>query len=181
MPSSRTKLLFYFLACSTGVVLFSIMGTSLQTPFYINKVLKMNVSYIIPQGWAFFTKDARQEKLLAYKREANGKLTSLTPPGGSVKYLFGLNREGRRIPLEYKILLKDIDSLSWIDTDYDLTLIAKKSLNTPMVKAVNEAYHAQSCGEIIFVRTCTIPWAWSKLGTIKMPSKYVRLIINCKN
>lgn len=180
-PPLRIKILFYSLVIFTGMIIFSIMGTSLQTPFYLSKYLKMNTSYFLPQGWAFFTRDAREEKLLVFKRESNGSLSPLAPPGGNYIYAFGLNREGRKIPMEYKILLKNIDSIAWQNIDYDLSLIAKKSLNTPIIKAINKGYQAKSCGEVIFVKTHTIPWAWSTFKTIKMPSKYVRLIIDCKN
>ncbi|WP_410479179.1 hypothetical protein [Pedobacter miscanthi] len=104
------SLIFIVLVIFSAVILYCVITTALQTPFNISSTVKRNTFYFLPQGWAFFTRDSREEKLWAYKRTYNGSLVPLSPPGGSFTYLFGINREGRKLTAEYNRLLIGVDS-----------------------------------------------------------------------
>lgn len=177
----RLKIIFWALVIFSSTMLYSIMGSSLQTPFYINKLIKLNISYFLPQGWAFFTRDAREEKVFAFKRQLNGKLTKLSPPSASYIYLFGLNREGRKLSSEYLSLLSQIDRISWISCNYDLDEIAIQSHKIKPISLKSDTHISKCCGEIIFVKTRLKPWAWNKFESIEMPAKFIRLYVSCSN
>ncbi|MBE9601877.1 hypothetical protein [Pedobacter sp. MC2016-24] len=71
------------------------MGSTLPNPFYISRLLKGNIAYILPQGWTFFTRNAREEKLFIFERENNGSLSQVDLRASSYVYCFGLDRTGR--------------------------------------------------------------------------------------
>jgi antimicrobial peptide system SdpA family protein len=182
--SSNTRLLkFVFggLVITSLVALFFLLITILPSPFYMRTAIKQNVSFLFPQGWAFFTRDAREEKLYAYKRSAKGNLETLSPPGSSYKFYFGLNREGRKIPIEYGQILQQVDSTLWSDAPFDLNNISKLTRQCKAVSVKNYNHKALACGEIIIVKTHVIPRAWSKFRNVKMPSKYVKVYVDCPN
>lgn len=172
------SLIFIALVFFTGAILYCVVITSLQTPFNLSATLKRNTFYFLPQGWAFFTRDAREEKLWAYKRAQDGSLVPLNPPGGSFIYLFGINRGGRKLSSDYSRLLAGIDSTSWNHVAFDLSLIARESVRKRIFHTNNKDYTSKAKGEIVFVKKRLIPWAWSRFKSVKMPSKYVRIFVD---
>ncbi|GAA4195732.1 hypothetical protein GCM10022289_00350 [Pedobacter jeongneungensis] len=172
------SLIFLVLVIFSAIVLYCVMTTSLQTPFNTSSTVKRNTFYFLPQGWAFFTRDAREEKLWAYKRTGNGSLIPLSPSGGSFIYLFGINREGRKLTSDYNRLLSGIDSALWKHIDFDLTKIAVDSRQKTILHIKNKDETWKAKGEVVFVKKKLTPWAWSHFESVKMPSKYVRIFID---
>lgn len=177
----RLRILFCFLIFLAVFSLIAIMGSVMETPFYLTRSMKINVSYLMPQGWAFFTRDSREPRLFVYKFSDQMKLERINVPGSSAKYLFGLDRYGRKISSEYVPLISKIDSLRWMYADFDLDTIAKRSMRGAAIVVANDAIKPQCCGEIIIVKANIIPWAYSHFDNIKMPAKFIKLYVNCPN
>ncbi|RAJ19751.1 SdpA family antimicrobial peptide system protein [Pedobacter cryoconitis] len=159
--TNTIRSVFGILILLGGLAIYSIMGSSMQSPFYISKWIKLNVSYFLPQGWAFFSKDAREEKIFAFKRRKDGSLERLSPSAASYRYLFGLNRIVRRLPMEYQFLLSQTDSASWIPSNYNIVEIGENSRTKKIVFKKNIFYKGICCGEIILIKARITPWAWS--------------------
>lgn len=175
----RLKIILVLLLTLSVVILAAIIGSSIQTPFYILRKVKSNVSYFMPQGWAFFTRDARETRVYAYTLDKHRQLKRLNIPGSSARYLFGLDRHGRKVPVEYLSMIKVIDSTKWVNGHFDSNEILKFSLNGKSIQMTNNAIQPTCCGEVILVKTSAIPWAWSKFDNIKMSAKMLKLYVHC--
>ncbi len=176
-PTCSIYMIFFSLVICSVWMSTLILITSVQSPFNLGSRVKRNVFYFLPQGWAFFTRNAREEKLWIYSRLNDGTLELVYPPGGSYKYIFGLDRTGRKLPSLYIKLLKVVDSAKWTASSGDLNLIARQSKEIPFlyIKCAKNAIYNK--GELLFVQSPIVPWAWSKMKTVAMPSKYVRIYI----
>jgi len=178
--SSRLKFIFYLLVILTIFSLFSIVKSAVGGPFYVAKSLKSNVSYMLPQGWAFFTRDAREEKLYAFAKDNNGNYIQ-DQPGGSAIYLFGLDRSGRKIQMEYSRLLNQVDSTEWTEAKFDLKAIATELKSKKIIRVKNLYNKNGICGEMLFIHAKIKPWAWSAYDSVKVDAKYLRIYVNCNS
>ncbi len=121
---------------------------------------------VLPQGWAFFTKNPRGEVLYIYK-ETQNKWDLVNVPGASLKFGFGLNRKGRAIGPEAGSLLKLIPDSLWQPTNL--------SAGKPF-KVVDSCANPSCIGHIRFVKTTLVPWAWARTGRkTVMPAKMIEL------
>ena len=174
----RLKWIFLLLIAFTAVMFYFVINSSLETPFNMQTSTKAQVSSFVPQGWAFFTRDAREEKWYAYEKIKEGKFI-LRPPGSSYKYLFGINRLGRR--LNYPILLASVDSLKWNNFYGNTDSLLKFSQeSTPLSIKDEKLYLTPECKEVILIRMSIKPWAWSGFKNTKNNSKFLRLYVNCE-
>lgn len=151
----------------------------MQTPFYIFRKVRLNVGYVMPQGWAFFTRNAREPRVYVYTLNKDRHLQRLNVPGSSARYLFGLDRHGRKVPAEYLSMMAVLDSTKWENGRFDITEISKFSLKKSSIEISNNAIKPTCCGEIILVKTNAVPWAWSQFNNVKMPAKMIKLYVRC--
>ena len=87
---------------------------------------------LIPQGWAFFTRDPREAQVLIYEIGKNNALTNLEQKHSSYKNLFGLSRKSSKIMIELQLIKNKLsDSLyqntKWNYQDNFYTTIPDKS------------------------------------------------------
>jgi antimicrobial peptide system SdpA family protein len=155
-------LLLIAFSCLLGFGLFvSMVGESaIDLPFRT----QLNAVSFVPQGWAFFTLDAREERMLVYRVEGDGRAGSLSwrPVDLSVsqpKYLFGLNRKGRTISYE----LQSIEQGStgkWEERDVPLgpAVIAGLTCDTVVSRNADPILEK----ELLLVRVRPVPWAWAR-------------------
>ncbi|MBF4629347.1 SdpA family antimicrobial peptide system protein [Curtobacterium flaccumfaciens] len=134
-----------------------------------NPVLQ-TVRTFVPQGWGFFTRDAREDTYTAYRKSPQG-WTAVSPiSGGSPRFAFGLNRGARLVDGDIaRIAVAKPDSGSVKDawtscapgTSIDSCVIENKvEVNGQQV--LNPLI-SETCGDILVAKVKPIPWSYGKL------------------
>lgn len=149
-------------------------------PVSYSKSFKVSLSLFVVEGWAFFTRNAREPNLYIYKMDEEGKLKVLDfQKNTSYKNLFGVSRAARSLSVEVGGLLKDIDSTKW--TKNEGQNIVNQYIISETIPVMNEAVNPVLVDTIFLEYREKIPWAWIKsYDSIVMPSKTLKLYVNTK-
>lgn len=141
---------------------------------------QVQVKLWIPEGWAFFTRDPREEVTLLFTRRDDGKwLSALMGPNATISNDFGLNRASRIQGVETTSLLKKFPKSALRDC-HDEPVVCLESI--PTAGSVrNLSPNPSLCGQVGIVRQSPIPWAWWASGRpIIMPSRILRIDVICQ-
>ena len=134
----------------------------------------------IPEGWAFFTRDPREERLLTMRREEDGH------------WDLGLARSQRALPVclrpeprpraqgvETGLLVGEIPGSAWASCK-ETPVRCLDGASAPRTVR-NPSPDPQLCGSLGFVMQKPVPWAWSRSAEkITMPSRVARLEVTCE-
>ncbi len=173
----RLRIIFITLTVLFLIILYLVGLASLPyNPLSLSSSHRFDLISIIPEGWAFFTRNAREDVVYVYKKDENNKWNLISIPGGSSRYLFGLNRKGRAFDAEVGLLLQEVPETKWIESKRSIDYFFEATTVLPVIKVENEVNFPSCTGEVIIQKTPLIPWAWSTLKTkIIMPYKIVEL------
>lgn len=156
-----------------------------STPFNpIQNKLKVvkTIFNITPQGWAFFTKDAREEQVYIYKIVGK-KLYKINQKHANFDNFLGLSRQVSKLAIEVenvmgKVIKKNVaTSTYW---NYDENVIGLIPINN--IEITNPITNPMLCGEYLFVYHKNVPWAWySSNKNLKMPAKVIKIKVLCQS
>lgn len=150
-----------------------------HNPLSSSKSTALNMSLILPQGWAFFTKSPRDAGILAYKKE-NDQFLCVNMRNAGAENLFGLSRRARVQGVELGSILGKLKGAKWFECKDGL-----KSINLDTIKSIvvlNAATSPTFDGEYILEEKKIVPWAWSQSANeITMPSKIIKINVICTN
>ena len=136
------------------------------------------VSYL-PEGWKFFTRNAREEISLLYKQDGDGHWTRADSGENASRHnLFGLSRKGRNEGIESGIILTAIPANFYeeCEADADTCLQSRR----PKLRINTDARRPVFCGKLGVVITPRVPWAWSRSPRPPtMKSKVVVVEVSC--
>jgi antimicrobial peptide system SdpA family protein len=140
---------------------------------------KLYTQFFLPEGWAFFTRNPREDRYIVYRLATGGSwIDTNLGPHNRPRNAFGLNRKSRAQGVEIGLLLVSIHDDEW--------LACRKSpaiclATTPVSKDFKDISPIPTlCGEIGVVMQPPVPWAWSSLPRpVTMPSKVVRVRVHC--
>ncbi len=145
----------------------------------LTKVLDFRL--ILPEGWAFFTRDPREPEATVYVRSSDGQWL-ITPgvPRFHWSTALGLDRHIRAHGVELGMLLEKAEKAERFDcTKEPQECLEQASVAAPMN---NPSPAPQICGQIGIVMRKPVPWAWSlahQAKPISMPSKVLRMDVQC--
>lgn len=149
-------------------------GTPYDNPHIIKKITKN----LFPEGWGFFTRDAREDNFSYYKKE-NLNFEKKTKPCSSAKYNFGLNRDCRAKSAELELLVKQIPDSLW--RKKDMSFLSKLNLlprENRIDTITNQFHYPRIEGNIILVKQERLPWAWSRnRKNLNIPIKYINIYV----
>jgi antimicrobial peptide system SdpA family protein len=117
------------------------------------------VAYL-PEGWKFFTRNAREDVTLIYEKNDSGHwVRADNGTNSSKKNLFGLSRRGRNEHIELGIIMSGIPQAAYeqCTLDADSCLGAR----APRMKIQNYATRPGYCGTVGIVTSQRVPWAWA--------------------
>jgi sporulation delaying protein A len=140
--------------------------------------LRPLLPYLTPEGWAFFTRSAREPKLVTYRLASDGRWQSADlGPHSRPTNLFGLDRRSRAQGVEIALLLGTIRT----DRQVECKEAIPKCLESLRAVPIRNVSPAPSlCGDVGVAQQEPLPWAWSGAASeVTMPSKVVRLAITC--
>lgn len=163
----------WIVVCS-AIMIFSMRGSPLRLP---HKTFQ-NLMAVLPEGWAFFTRSPREEKLYIYEKHGNHK-KPVDMIASRSTYLFGWNREMRRRGREIGSLVDQLATRPLTECQTTLESCIK-NIKTSKVLVVNKSVYPHFCGSFIIVFKRQVPWAWAKLKKAKMPVRYLDLSITCQ-
>jgi len=149
----------------------------LELPF--ERALKPAIPFFAPEGWAFFTRDPREPRLLPFRRAADGTWANAhAGPHADIRNVFGLDRISRAQGVEIGLLLGEFADTAWQSCSDAPTLCLGDLPRT--LSITNRSPAPTLCGDIGLVRQEPVPWAWASVqGETTMPSMVVRLDIRC--
>src|SRR6266849_1616457 len=98
-----------------SVIVFIAVSTIPDSPLSASLRHRVSVVAVMPEGWAFFTRNPREAFTQAYKRAADGTWERIGEPNFSKRHWFGLDRTGRLITNELGALLSGIASERWTE------------------------------------------------------------------
>jgi antimicrobial peptide system SdpA family protein len=158
----------------TGVYI-SFIASNRDNPVRLSYKSTTEIYSVFPQGWAFFTRDPKEDVLIVYdfqndKEEAVNETASL-----SLGNLLGINRKGRRISIELAAVVNKIPAKAWTKERKRMSIEKLKSL--PLVDTVeNVLPNPILQGTYVIYRANRKPWAWAKSKT-QMPYKCIKVAI----
>lgn len=137
----------------------------------------VDVRSVLPQGWGYFSGDARQPLSTAYVRDGDGWQQVGGGHQGSVGDLFGLDRSGRLAEQEIgfaeagatgeprQCRLSDEDCLKGLEV---------------AGSGENPIANPTLCGDVAIVRRDALPWAWSSSSSRQaMSATAIRVELSC--
>lgn len=173
---------YYYFSIATGFFLLCISYVCRlpHSTMNISKDTKTNIVSLLPQGWAFFTRSPKEEKILVYKVHPSGlKKISMSNP--DEKNLFGISRLSRRLTMETSIVLHEAKKISWTEkTGVEHPPI--NSLEPLHIQSTNNIIRNIQSGQYLIYKEKPIPWAWKKnFNKANTSRKYVLVdYVKCK-
>ena len=136
------------------------------------------VRTLFPEGWAFFTRDAREDRT-ALMREEEGRWTEVEiGPNGEPEYAFGL----RRLP---RVQLGELNEISRLVPDDAWEECAGgwatcSAADVDAVAVANPTVRPQLCGGLAVISYEPVPWAWAPdVDREEMPARVARVEVTC--
>jgi antimicrobial peptide system SdpA family protein len=121
-----------------------------------SSVLKV-VAGIIPQGWAFFTKDPQSAEIVAYRPGADGLTSLQATPQTRVENWWGLTRTQRAQGPEIAALSNKAKWRSCVDGEPTAQCVDRAA---QYVKVTNGAPHPTLCGKVVLVQEKPVEWSF---------------------
>ena len=161
----RIIVLLFFLILFWGLAILNIAIISLpNNPLRGIMGTKKSLVAVIPEGWGFFTRNPREDVLFTFIKKNNQWIPYDKQNNAAPENLFGLKRTARVNGLIYATYFKNISASDW-KLYKNLDLDNLKSVAFAPKKVKNSSKYLDFCGEtLLFVKTKTIPWAWSSAG-----------------
>ena len=124
---------------------------------------------LIPEGWGFFTRDAREEDLFTYFKNDSDRWVLAR------QWTFGFGRSRRKSSIEAASILARIGTEAAECSDDHLSCLSSV---VPGETIATTHPSPTLCGDIGFVIQKPVPWAWAAADVV-MPSRFVRVIVTC--
>ena len=148
--------------------------TAIQLPFEDRNFIRT----FTPQGWAFFTRDPREERFSVYGNDDDAWRPLLAMPLASAENMFGLSRVGRANAVEYGMLYADIPAETWTECRGSHAACLDQLQTSATLD--NAAPVPAICGDVGVVVQPPVPWVWSRNERIEMPLRAVRVRVRCR-
>jgi antimicrobial peptide system SdpA family protein len=127
---------------------------------------------LLPEGWAFFTRDPRRPSPVVYTPDRDGRWR---PAPGRSRGPAGLDRRDRARSGEVAMLMNRLDGAAWTECDHEPAACLATARKT---ETANTATVRTLCGDVGIILQEVLPWAWNDLPTV-LPSRVARLTVTC--
>jgi len=150
------NMVFSLCVCISIVYLYSVyMGTNPLSPSYKHRY---SVSKIVPEGWAFFTRNPREDiyRLFQIKGDV---VEEVDMSNNSLNTLMGVSRKNRRVNVEF-LRMKYLTNDSMYVKEHLSNWRAMELFEIKEPRGYN--YYFLKNGEYLIQREKIIPWIYSK-------------------
>jgi antimicrobial peptide system SdpA family protein len=168
----KFKLIYFILI----FLIFFLIANIILIKSIVNNPIKLSYKFfnnylqdaIIPEGWAFFTKDPQEVDIVLF--EINGKDSLIRKNLKNSENLLksGFSRKNRLIFSKLSIAVSKIESKYWTYSKNDSINLDSLSIITYKVK------QPMLIGKYLIKLQKPVTWIWfSKLSKVVMPSKMI--------
>jgi antimicrobial peptide system SdpA family protein len=182
-PTAPARLGGVALALITSALVLSMYVVHSQMPdnavtLPYEASIRQPVRHLLPQGWAFFTRDPREADLLPFTRDENGQWqAALLGPHSEFRNVLGFARASRAQGVEMGNLAGGLVENDWQDCRGPVAPCLEAAA---VVTVENSAPAPSLCGDVGFVSRPPVPWAWShSQQNLTMPGTVARLEVSC--
>ena len=165
-------------AFASVIVTYSVHAGMTHNPISLPFEQKVNAQMWIPEGWKFFTRNPREERVAMLVQKDGQWINGSRTPNANPSNAFGLDRLGRAQGLEVALLLENVPSEAWSACKGDTTSCLQNT--APTIHRTNISPNPSLCGQVGFVSQKPVPWAWANQGLhVEMPANVIRMDIQC--
>jgi antimicrobial peptide system SdpA family protein len=161
---------------------YSAHGSMVYNPVRLPFEDRLTSRLFFPQGWKFFTKNADDPSLLAFKLETDGRwVSALLGANGERRNWFGFTRRARAQGVELGLLLEKVPT-DWAHTEESRCNRDPASClqDARSFRVRNVTPGPTLCGTVGIVAQKPVPWAWSRdRDRLVMPSSVIKLEVQC--
>lgn len=177
------RLVFYGMLLLWGAGIIFIGLTAL--PYHSTSLpadVQFKTQVLFPEGWHFFTRDARELQTRVYYKNQYGEWEyEPRMPNVSAYNYFGANRAGRAMGVEYALFLNEVAPTDWYVHEGTVTDLLRQTDQIPATEVSSSFRNPIMCGEYLLLAAEPVPWAWSPTyDRVHMPVKATRLFVNCQ-
>lgn len=169
----------YYVAAKLSVISFVGFMLSISLPFNpLSEHLRGEsiVKSFVPEGWAFFTRDPREERLEVVYRVGGRWVPNPLVPMGKLSNELGLWRKVRAQSVEIAMLLPQVRKDQWIEHPKGFWTSVVTSSKSQEV--VDTSPYPVLPDTIAIVKHEPIPWSYARMITVdSLPCRYVVLAI----
>lgn len=126
----------------------------------VNKPSLTIVRGLLPQGWAFFTKDPKESYTLLYQIGANNEISEFTYKSASMRNFFGFSRSARLVGGAVGQVMANVKPGDW---EQGVGSISSITNFKPKTTIKDEVFLIPP-GKYILLQRKPMPWAWYKRG-----------------
>jgi antimicrobial peptide system SdpA family protein len=130
---------------------------------------------IFPEGWAFFTRNPRENKMFMYKILPNNELQEVSMKNSEAGAYFGIDRKNRVIYAKISKIIDDVKPEYWNDFSLIENKITKNEIDNLSVLSI-KATGPMIYGDFVIMIKKITPFAWY-CGTKNKIKTDSRLII----
>lgn len=140
---------------------------------------KVRMWIFLPEGWSFFTRNAREADLFPFvKRSGSWTPAALTPHAEPHNW-GGISRYARAQGIEMGLLVEKMTKEALFKPCKQSPEVCLAA-SAPARTFVNRSPRPTLCGQVAVVRQEPVPWAWSRSKRpIVMPSEIAVLEVSC--
>ncbi|WP_177205470.1 SdpA family antimicrobial peptide system protein [Halpernia frigidisoli] len=153
------------LLITIGIVFIVLTSFNNENGFHFNDKTVI-IKNAIPQGWAFFTRNARENEIMLYKFDKNKLRCINTSSSLNLYLIFGLKRNNRRVSFAMGSVFST--PVKWRKFTNNEEVFADKNFNT--FRFGHNSDSKLKTGNYVAVSEERIPWAWA--SNFKSPKKY---------
>ena len=139
---------------------------------------RANITTMLPEGWAFFTRNPREPQWFAYSLSAKGWARVEQRHASSVNY-FGFARRAPLQMMELGALISQSADTSWMSFPADTDPL---QVRAPALTVHNPSVRPILCGDVLVVEREPVPWAWSSTAaSVRLGGRILRMSVDCNS
>lgn len=141
---------------------------------------RVSVRMLLPEGFGFFTRSPREDRLLLFRRSDRGWQSASVGPSQKAAHAFGVVRAVRAQSIEAGLLMEGLGNPTrWKRCSEDPLACMARSASSADIS--NRSPDPTLCGTVGLAIQETMPWAWAARGAkVTMPSRIMVATVRCE-
>jgi antimicrobial peptide system SdpA family protein len=139
-----------------------------------------NTTLLVPEGWAFFTRNPREPDIVLYKKIKGQWMHDPINPLSMISNWWGLDRRPRAQSTEMAMILHSIPQDLWVSCDSSIENCLTNFTDSVILQINNTVPRPVLCDTVAVQLLPPVPWAWSKNRNLVMPYRLIYIKVNCK-
>lgn len=173
LPYAKALLLLFW----ASVIRATVLGAVHDSPIRLRPRGQSYVAGLVPEGWNFFTRSAREPVMRAFQWK-QGEWKDLG--GRNSSHWFGITKEARIVSMDLQYLTGEISAEAWRACEVTTAACLLRDELLPAVRVQNSSNLRRVCGKILLDHRPLVPWAWSRpTAVLNMPGQYAILDVTC--